>query len=134
MHGLTRAITSVSFPLLALFSHSSIASEALNAEQVTTLFSGKTVEYHHETLNFDFAVYYAPDGSLRGTREGQPMSKMHWSVNNKGELCIAYHQRNRCHPIMKQDGVYKKYKVRKDGETEILVTYRKFIQGNPNNF
>ncbi len=82
----------------------------------------------------DFVAYYAPDGSLRGTREGQPISKMQWSINDQGELCIAYHQRNRCRPILKQDGVYKKYKINKKGEMKLLVTYRRFIDGNPNNF
>jgi len=134
MQLLTRNIANLSLPLLVLFSQTVMAGETLNAEQVRSLFSGKTVEYHHQMLNFDFVVYHAPDGSLRGTREGQPMSNMQWSVNDKGELCIAYHERNRCHPIMKQNGVYKKYTISKSGEIKILVTYRKFIDGNPNNF
>lgn len=115
--------------------HPAQAGQALNAEQVHDLFSNKTVKYHHERLNFDFTVYHAPDGSLRGTREGEPMSStMQWSVNPQGELCITYKQRTGCHPIIRENGQYRKIGIMQNGQTRVLVTYREFIDGNPNNF
>lgn len=134
MHRFTRAILVVTLPMLLLFTQAAPAAETLNADQVKTLFSGKTVEYLHERLDFKFVVYHAPDGSLRGTREGEPMSELQWSVNERGELCIAYGGKKRCQPLMKDDGVYKKYAVGKDGQKKTVVTYQRFIDGNPNDF
>ena len=119
---------------LLILAQPGLASEKLNAGQVKNLFHGNTVEYHHEKLNMDFIVYHAPDGSLRGTRNGQPMNELQWSVNNQGELCISYNQHNRCHPIMLAGNTYKKYTVTKQGTIRTLVTYRRFIEGNPNDF
>jgi len=134
MHRFTRTILVATLPMLLLFTQSVPAAETLNADQVRALFSDKTVEYRHERLGFKFVVYHAPDGSLRGTREGELMSELQWSVNKQGELCIAYGGKNRCQPIMKENGVYKKYTVGKDGERKTMVIYRRFIDGNPNNF
>ncbi|MDZ7661680.1 hypothetical protein [Thiohalophilus sp.] len=134
MHRFTRTILVVTLPMLLFFAQSAPAAETLNADQVRALFSGKTIEYQHERLGFKFVVYHAPDGSLRGTREGQLMSELQWSVNEQGELCIAYGGKNRCQPIMKDNGVYKKYTVGKDGQKKTVVTYQRFIEGNPNNF
>jgi len=127
------AIAFLTLPLLSLFALPA-GAETLNADQVKALFSDKTVEYQHEKLGFKFVVYHAPDGTLRGSRNGQPMSELQWSVNDKGELCISYNQHNRCHPIRHADGAYQKYTRDKNGETKILVTYRRFIDGNPNDF
>jgi len=134
MHRFTRTILVVTLPMLLFFTQSAPAAETLNADQVKALFSDKTVEYQHERLGFKFIVYHAPDGSLRGTREGELMSELQWSVNERGELCIAYGGKKRCQPIMKENGVYKKYTVGKDGEKKTMVTYRRFIDGNPNKF
>lgn len=120
-------------PLLMILSPT-VSAETLNTEQVQALFSGKTVEYRHDKLGFEFVVYHAPDGTLRGTRDGHPMGELQWSVNDKGELCIAYNQKKRCHPIMNDDGVYKKYTIDQNGNKKILLTYRRFIDGNPNDF
>lgn len=129
-----RIIQSATLLVLAILMPLGHAAQTLDAEQVRQLFSDKTVEYSHAMLNFDFIIYHAPDGSLRGTRNGEPMSEMQWSVNPDGKLCIAYDQHQRCHPIMRDEGVYKKYKTTANGETKILVTYRRFIDGNPNHF
>lgn len=121
-------------PLLMMIAPAISAEETLNAEQVKALFSDKTVEYRHDKLGFEFVVYHAPDGTLRGTRDGHPMGELQWSVNDSGEICIAYKGKKRCHPIMNDDGMYKKYTVDQNGNKKILLTYRRFIDGNPNDF
>ncbi|MDZ7803654.1 hypothetical protein [Thiohalophilus sp.] len=133
MHALPRPVYLAILPLLMMLSPA-VSAETLNAEQVKTLFSDKTVEYRHEKLGFEFVVYHAPDGTLRGTRDGQLMSELQWSVNEHGELCIAYNRNQRCYPIMRDDGKYKKYTVDDNGKRKILLTYRRFIDGNPNDF
>ncbi len=133
MHALPRPVYLAILALLMMLSPS-VSAETLNAEQVKTLFSDKTVEYRHEKLGFEFVVYHAPDGTLRGTRDGQPMSELQWSVNAHGELCIAYNQKQSCYPIMHEDGKYKKYTLDDNGKRKILLTYRRFIDGNPNDF
>ena len=134
MHALTRTLSLPGLPLLMMLTHSVAAAETLHADQVKALFSDRTVEYRHEKLGFEFVVYHAPDGSLRGTRDGQPMGELQWSVNDRGELCIAYNRKQSCHPIMNDNGIYKKYTVTDNGERKILLTYRRFIDGNPNDF
>lgn len=133
MRAASRTACLVILPLLALLTHNA-AADTLSAEQVTALFSDKTVEYQHAKLGFDFVAYHAPDGSLRGTRDGQPMSELQWSVNEQGELCIAYNHKQRCYPIMREDNHYKKYTLDNNGEKKILITYQRFIDGNPNGF
>ncbi|MDY6981111.1 MAG: hypothetical protein SV201_14640, partial [Pseudomonadota bacterium] len=79
MQTLFRTISLAILPLLMLLSPTAIA-DTLNAEQVKALFSDKTVEYRHKKLGFEFIVYHAPDGTLRGTRDGHPMGELQWSV------------------------------------------------------
>lgn len=133
MQTLFRTFSLAILPLLMLLSPTASAN-TLNAEQVKALFSDKTVEYRHKKLGFEFIVYHAPDGTLRGTRDGHPMGELQWSVNDQGELCIAYNQKQSCYPIMHEDGKYKKYTLDDNGKRKILLTYRRFIDGNPNDF
>jgi len=108
------------------------AEKALTGDEVTALFSGKTVDYNIVMRDFAVSVYYAEDGSMRGMSRGKQMSGS-WHVNDKGELCIDYGKGLRCRHIVEEDGVYKKYKE-EDGKKIHVVTYYKFTDGNPNNY
>lgn len=108
------------------------AEKILTGDEVTALFSGKTVDYILVTKDYAVSVYYAEDGSMRGISRGKKMSGS-WHVNDKGELCIDYGKGERCRHIIEGDGVYKKYKD-KDGKKIHIVTYHTFTDGNQNNY
>lgn len=106
----------------------------LSGQEVTALFSGKTVEFHHERKDFDAVAYYAPDGSYRGKRDDGKAIDFRWSVDEHGELCLHRSRGTFCRIIVDEGGTYRKYKVKSDGSRKLVLTYRKFMDGNPNGF
>ena len=119
--------------LIVTASNVALAETTLSSKEVTALFSGKTVSSHHEVKGYDGTYYYSPDGSIRGIRDGEPMSGK-WTVIGIGQLCIKEGMKNRCHSIVANNGAYKKVKVKKNGNEVTLVTYKSFTDGNLNNY
>ncbi len=126
-------VAAMAAALVLLASGPAAAERTLNRDEVMTLFSDKTVQYYHERKDFDIEAYYAPDGSLRGKRGDKKLNAT-WSVEEHGSLCISRHGQNRCRIIVENNGVYKKYKEKGDGSRVLVITYRKFIDGNPKKY
>jgi hypothetical protein len=120
--------------LLAALGSTSLPAEEriLTGEEVSALFSGKTVDYTIVMRDFTVSVYYAEDGAMRGMSRGKKMTGS-WHVSDRGELCIDYGKGLRCRHIVEEGGVYKKYKE-EDGKKIHVVTYDTFTDGNPNNY
>ncbi len=59
----------------------------------------------------------------------------HWRVNANGRICLQMEEsEEKCRIIVKEaDGSYQKYIVKKSGDHEASVGYRKFVDGNPGN-
>lgn len=119
--------------LLVTASNVAQAETTLDSKEVTALFSDKTVLSHHEIKGYDATYYYSPDGSIRGVRDGEPMSGK-WTVIGIGQLCIKEGMKNLCHSIIENNGVYKKVKVKNNGDEVTQVTYKSFTDGNQNNY
>ena len=99
---------------------------------VTTLFSGKTVDYTRVKKGHEVSVYYAKDGSLHGIRGDKKMNGS-WHVNDNGELCVDIGKGDKCRHIAEENGVYKMYK-NKNGKKIHIATCNTFTDGNPNNY
>ena len=103
----------------------------LTADQLTALFSDKTVESITAVKERVSLSYYASDGKMRQTRNGQTRFGT-WRVRADGRICLQMEQlREKCRIIVKKDGIYKKYIVRKSGRHQNTVNYLKFWSGNP---
>lgn len=107
----------------------------LSAEEIRALFSGKTVEGYHEIYQYTFRSYYEPDGTYRSYQDAstQPRNAKWW-IEGK-DMCIQWASQSieLCRRIIKVGGIYKKV-MRKNGKTKkVVVTYKRFRTGNPNN-
>ena len=126
-------VSAVLSGLIVAASNVALAETTLNSKEVTILFSGKTVSSHNEKDSYDATYYYSPDGSVRGVRDGEPMSGK-WTVIGIGQLCIKEGMKNPCRSIIETNGVYKKVKVKRNGDEITHATYESFTNGNPNSY
>lgn len=119
--------------MIAFTSGVAQAEITLDSEAVTALFSDKTVSYHFEKKGYDATAYYSPDGTMRGIKDGKAFNA-EWKVNGRGELCIKEGMSNKCRTIVENNGVYKKIKIKHNGNEVHVITYKSFTHGNPNNY
>jgi len=102
----------------------------LSAAEVTTLFSGKTVESRLDENGRISQTYYNPDGKIRQLRKGQLRTGT-WRVNKDGRICLQFAGNNeKCRAIIKEGSVYHKYIVKKDGNHKPIITYTSFRNGD----
>jgi hypothetical protein len=102
----------------------------LNAMEITTLFSGKTVESMVDKSGRISLTYYNPNGELHQLQNGQKRSGT-WRVTNDARICLQFEgDKEKCRIIVKEGYVYRKYIVRSDGNHERIITYTSFRDGN----
>ncbi len=102
----------------------------LGEKAVKKLFRKKTVESVTANKGRVSLTYYGPKGKVIQERNGQHrMGK--WRVTNDGRICLQMENRKeKCRIIVKEGKVYKKYIVKKNGQHQHSVSYRRFIKGN----
>ncbi|HEB96042.1 MAG TPA: hypothetical protein ENI96_06405 [Sedimenticola thiotaurini] len=106
-----------------------LASPWLDSDALTRLFRDHTVESVNVKSGVVSRTYYAPDGSLVQWREGT-WRNGRWRVRN-GRICLQMEdRREKCRAVIKEDGQYRKYVIRRDGRHRLVVTYRWFEPGN----
>lgn len=103
---------------------------ALNATEVTALFTGYTAESVLLSNGRISLTYYDPNGGLRQLQDGKKRSGT-WQVRKDGRICLDFSgERERCRIIVKEGPVYYKYAVKKDGKHQRILTYKSFRKGN----
>ena len=95
----------------------------LTGDEVTAMFSDKTVWGEHAFKDKKTIGYFAADGSLLKNKKE---SKGKWSVDKKGRLCIKKGGEKKCTKIVDDGGVIKKY----NKKNKHVYTYTKFEDGN----
>jgi hypothetical protein len=101
-------------------------SRTLTEPEIKSLFVGKTVSGYNQHKDYAFTRYYDPAGVVteqgdRGRRRGQ------WSVGADGQFCEGFGGgETKCRVIVNEDGTYKKYKVNRKGERQLLIIYQTF--------
>jgi hypothetical protein len=104
----------------------------LSADQMRSLFSGKTADVYNTTSKASIRAFFAPDGSLRGrnlTTDKAIVGK--WEINANGQHCSESNQAPKtCGNVIAQsDGTYHRTV---DGiHTQ---TFSNFVDGNPANY
>jgi len=111
-----------------------IAGSPLESSEVISLFSGKTVDWYHEKKGFSATGYFDPDGILSGVKDNGAEFQFDWSVNSKGEFCIDKSSKTICRTIIKSGSEYHKVMVKSNGKQIHIMTYRNFVDGNPNDY
>jgi len=103
----------------------------LTAQELLKLFSNQTVVSATAVRERGSVSYYDPNGELRQqrldvTRHGR------WRVTEDARICLQMEDLpEKCRIVVLENGVYKKYIVKKNGEHQHSVTYLSFRKGNP---
>lgn len=107
-----------------------LPSGTLNATEVTSLFSGKSVVSVLEENGRVSLTYYSPDGQLRQLRKEKKRNGT-WQVKKNGRICLQFEGREkRCRIIVKEGTTYSKYIVKRDGNHQRILSYTSFRDGN----
>jgi hypothetical protein len=117
--------------ILFLGESSVLAESVLSAEEVTQLFSGKTVEGINVRKGFRFKAYHDPNGTIRAQfAEGKRQGK--WYVDDDGRRCLKFEDQSKekCQIIVNDGGVYKQFKINKRGKRQQQAEFTKFTEGN----
>lgn len=102
----------------------------LTAQEITALFSNKTVHSVTVVQGRRSVSYYAPDGEIFQMRNGVKRTG-HWRVTKDDRICLRMEDLpEKCRIIVAENGGYKKYIVKKNGMHQATVTYLSFQEGN----
>ncbi len=117
--------------ILFLGVSSVLAESVLSAEEVTQLFSGKTVEGIAVRKGYSFKSYFDPNGTIRTQYAKGKKRKGKWYIDDDGRKCLRYEDQSKenCHIIVNDGGVYKEFKV-KGGKRQQVVEFTRFTEGN----
>jgi len=109
----------------ALPSGTLTSSEIFDRVNNKTVFSVTAVQLRESVS------YYAPNGEVHQLRKSITR-RGHWRVTDFGRICLQMENLpEKCRIIVKEDGIYKKYIVRKSGPHQHSVSYPEFRNGNP---
>lgn len=102
----------------------------LNSDEVTRLFSDRTVTSRNLASGTVSHTYYSTDGDVRQVRNGRERTG-NWSVRKDGRICLKMEKQPRSCRIVRrgEDGVYRKYPPGKP-LAEPLIEYRAFVRGD----
>ena len=103
----------------------------LNAEEVLQLFYDRTVESVTAAQERESRSYYAPNGEVNQYRNDKKRTGK-WGVKENGRICLEMEDLpGKCRIIVYENGEYRKYIVKKNGQHIHSVSYPKFRKGNP---
>ena len=103
----------------------------LTKDEVTSLFSGMTVESLTVTKKLASITYYDASGEVRQLRDGSKRLG-YWRVRKDGRICLQMEDlKEKCRIIVRRlGGGYRKYIVRKNGLHQPTVDYIRFVKGD----
>lgn len=101
----------------------------LTRKKLEKLFSGKTVESKTVNKGRVSLSYYDPSGTVEQLRNGV-LRFGTWRVSKKDRICLKMEaSREKCRIVVKEDGQYNKYIVKKSGQHQRTVNYLNFFEG-----
>lgn len=101
----------------------------LDRAAVATLFSDRTVKSESGSGRITL-TYYNPDGSLRQLQYGEKRDGRWW-IRDDGRICLKLEDGDKkCRVIVNDNGIYKKYVVKKNNRHRHVITYHWFKPGN----
>jgi len=107
----------------------------LTGAEIQTLFSGKTVEGHHEVDGYDFKSFYEPTGVYRSHQSDKKAPRpAKWWVSGD-DICIRWDDtpEDLCRRMfVDSSGKYRKVLVNARVK-KVVVTFKSFTPGNTQN-
>lgn len=101
----------------------------LSGSEVSSLFTGKTVESFNLVNGSTSFTYYAPDGGVYQERYWEARTGQ-WKINENAEVCLSMKGKPfSCRAIYRTDEKYYKYRLNDEGQMEKIIRYRQFIDG-----
>jgi hypothetical protein len=101
----------------------------LTKKEVIELFSGKTFESVTVSKGRVSQTYYDPGGTLEQLQDGKKRFGK-WRVTNSDRICLQMEDlQEKCRIIVMENGEIEKYIVKKNGQHQHSVSYRKFTPG-----
>ncbi len=108
-----------------------LPENTLDSSQLRNLFVGNTVESVTVPKGRKSLTYYDPQGLVRQQR-GDRLRVGQWRITKRGRICLQMeNQRERCRIILQENNRYNKYIVKKSGDHRLVVSYTRFMSGNP---
>ncbi len=116
---------------IGLCGNLAFANDALKADQISTLVSGKTIEGFNEDRKVTYFAYFKQDGGLGTLTESGVRGKGTWRVTDGGELCTKVgNAGEKCTKIVPTAaGTH----LRIDEKNTLTNTIRSVMDGNPKN-
>ena len=128
-----KKISVLYFPtlLLLMLASQAVFAKDLTKDEVTSLFSGKTVDAYHVKKDFEIKTYYDPDGTYKQIRDGEKRSG-EWQVRDDGYMCMSSSHRDKefCRVVVKKGDKYRKLKVKGNGKRIFIISYKNFVDGD----
>ena len=130
-----------------VFSSQSLAFWKMSADEVSTLFSGNTVEGERrdggvpgidapnkiDDYATAFIAYFEKNGTVKKKTSSKPKLGK-WSITDDSELCVRWKgKKEKCAPVHKEGKVYKRVIKRRSGFILMELRYIHFTQGNKYN-
>lgn len=113
------------------FARTALPPGTLTSAQLVARFSGQTVESVTAIQGRESLSFFHPAGELRQQRLGKTR-RGHWRVTKEHRICLQMEDLpEKCRIVVKEEGEYRKYIVKKTGRHQHTVTYRIFHAGNP---
>ncbi len=108
-----------------------LPAEALTSAELLELFNNRTVYSVTAAQGRESVGYYDASGEVRQLQNGVKRTGR-WRVTDNGRICLQMESLpEKCRIIVKEQGTYKKYIVKKNGEHQHSVSYPAFRDGNP---
>lgn len=106
----------------------------LTAKELRRLFRDRTVLSRTVVQERESFSYYHPDGEVRQLRDGRKRYGR-WRVLKNGRICLQMEQLpEKCRiVVLRPDGSYRKFIVKRNGDHQPSVDYVRFWPGNPYN-
>jgi Zn/Cd-binding protein ZinT len=121
----------ISITTLIFMASPVFAGDFMSADEVKALISGKTTYGKGLKKDFTVVTYFAADGTMDGTKDGN-RRKGKWSVKGNGKQCVEFDDgKNNCRYIKDNgDGTYSKVKVKGSGKEIPTVLWESIKDGN----
>ncbi len=101
------------------------ADDPIRGDALKQLYSGNTVHGHHIKKDFDFLLYFSPDGKATRKRDNGKIHEGKWQLNEDGDMCVDFGKWGGCGQLYKnEDGSYTR---KRDGDS--LIKIKKFASG-----
>ena len=116
-----------------LINSSVLAENFMLAPDVKLALSGKTCSGEHLRKDFNFKVYFSPDGVVQQVKRNGDKQKGNWSVLDNGKRCLEWDGSDirKCFPVRDNgDESYTLVKVKGNGDIRELILWRHCMQGN----